>query len=192
MKHKTIFYGCGSTAIIIKNFFGLNLSLCLLSILRDHVQSSMSDRGNCQPRGARGGGLDPSLNLKFQWLPFLDIEHCTRALKDVWYSKAQKMLKFNALIPQHAAERNLPTMFQTATVGPTRSGPRILYNPSLRTLHIYGAKTLKIRPLCHVFLHDFITRPSIKNLYDTFCNNSSTPMITKWIGTNEAKRDRGV
>ncbi len=42
----------------------------------------------------------------------------------------------------------------------------------LRILHIHGAKTLKIRPLCHVLLHYSITRPFIKNLYDTF--------LTKW------------
>ncbi len=42
----------------------------------------------------------------------------------------------------------------------------------LRIVHIHDAKTLKIRPFWHVLLHYFITRPSIKNLYDTF--------LTKW------------
>ncbi len=49
------------------------------------------------------------------------------------------MLKFtfNALIqqkwlrPLHTAEKHHPTMFHTATVRPTRSGPNILYNTSL-------------------------------------------------------------
>ncbi len=77
--------------------------------------------------------------------------------KDVRYSKAQKILKFtfNALIQQllpqllqksvqwyliiwfsdriHTAEKHHPTMFHTATVRPTRSGPNILYNTSLKT-----------------------------------------------------------
>ena len=56
--------------------------------------------------------------------------HCY--FKDVRYSKAQKMLKFtpNALIQQQLVHR--PTMFHTATVRPTRSGPSILYNTSLK------------------------------------------------------------
>ncbi len=68
--------------------------------------------------------------------------------KDVRYSKAQKMLKFtfNALIQQlllqllHTAEKHHPTMFHTATVRPTRSGPNILYNTSLilRNILVYG------------------------------------------------------
>ncbi len=53
-----------------------------------------------------------------------------RILKDVRYSKAQKMLKcsFNALIQWLLHH---PTMFHTATVRPKRSGPSILYNTSL-------------------------------------------------------------
>ncbi len=67
-------------------------------------------------------------------------------IKDVLYSKAQKMLKFtfNALIqqlllqllqkyllwlrPLHTAKKHHPTMF---TVRHKRSGPNILYNTSL-------------------------------------------------------------
>ncbi len=56
-------------------------------------------------------------------------------LKDVRYRKAQKMLKctFNALIQQHTAEKDRPTLFRTATVRPKRWGPNILYNTSLNT-----------------------------------------------------------
>ena len=52
-------------------------------------------------------------------------------IKDVRYSKAQKMLKFtfNALTQQL---KHCPTMFYTATVRSTRSGPSILYDTSLR------------------------------------------------------------
>ncbi len=36
------------------------------------------------------------------------------------------------LRPLHTAEKHHPTMFHTATVRPTRSGPNILYNTSLK------------------------------------------------------------
>ncbi len=42
----------------------------------------------------------------------------------------------------------------------------------LRIAHIHDAKTLNIRPLWHVLLHYFITRPSIKNLYGTILTKS--------------------
>ncbi len=80
-------------------------------------------------------------NWSFRTLPKV----WTKLLKDVWYSKAQKMLKFtfNALIPQqyllwlrplHTAEKQRPTMFHTATVRPKWSGPSILYNTPLNDL----------------------------------------------------------
>ncbi len=67
------------------------------------------------------------------------------ALKDVRYSKAQKMLKFtfNAMIHQlllQLLQKSVQwylTMFHTATVRPTRSGPDILYNTSLITHHVF-------------------------------------------------------
>ncbi len=57
------------------------------------------------------------------------------------------MLKFtfNALIqqllllwlrPLHTAEKHHPTMFHTATVRPTRSGPNLLYNTSLKAMAV--------------------------------------------------------
>ena len=47
--------------------------------------------------------------------------------KDVWYSKAQKMLKFTFYAMVHC-----PAMFHKATVKPTRPGPSILYNTPLK------------------------------------------------------------
>ena len=35
------------------------------------------------------------------------------------------------MVPYYTAEKHHPTMFHTATVRPTRSGPNILYNTSL-------------------------------------------------------------
>ncbi len=51
---------------------------------------------------------------------------------------------------------------------PLLKGPNWPRTSALRIVHIHDAKTLKIRPLWHVLLHYFITRPSIKNLYDPF------------------------
>ena len=41
------------------------------------------------------------------------------------------------LRPLHTAEKHHPTMFHTATVRPTRSGPNILYNTSLNEISAF-------------------------------------------------------
>ncbi len=46
----------------------------------------------------------------------------------------QKSVQWYLIIwlrPLHTAEKHHPTMFHTATVRPTRSGPNILYDTSL-------------------------------------------------------------
>ncbi len=49
-------------------------------------------------------------------------------------------LQKSVLRPLHTAEKHRPTMFHTATVKPTRSGPSILYNTPLNVLSCYICK----------------------------------------------------
>ncbi len=68
--------------------------------------------------------------LKFRLMPWFsnNKSNCSTNRYGITLFDLEYLL---CLRPLHTAERHRPTMFHTATVKPTRSGPNILYNTSL-------------------------------------------------------------